>query len=324
MRDDGGVVNKNIKFYDNLDSFISKYIRNSKKYLHISLSIGEHMSKKPKKKVKPRSQLFPESSKKIHLNENTADILTSLIPQCHILDTRFFGWMEKESEYDWGCKMVEYMTKADISKSLIYATLKTGRVLSERNLKNVSEDEIEEWNCALEEYHELSKSNPNLITQLVNSLSKETECPDLSKEELEIIFEIRNFHPLLLEKCKKTFVNSHFRESVMNGILAVLQEIKETTGRIDLDGSDLIDNVFSPEKPILSTGLYELEDGTEQRGVYFLFKGFVLAIRNQFMHRDIYLENPFIAVEYLSFFNFLLLIIDGMKLNGENQTENEK
>ncbi|WP_406656020.1 TIGR02391 family protein [Methanolobus sp. ZRKC2] len=279
------------------------------------------MSKKSKKKVKPRNQLFPEPTKEIRLNKCTTDVLTSLIPQCHILDSRFFGWMEKESEYDWGCKMVDYMTKADISKSIIYATLKTGRILSEENLKNLSEEEIEEWNLACDEYRELSESDPDLITTELNSLPKETECPDLSKEELEAVFELRGLHPLLVEKCKRTFVNSHFRESVMNGTLAVLQEIKEITGRIDLDGSDLVDNVFSPVNPVLSTGQYGLGDDTEQKGVHFLFKGFVLAIRNQFMHRDIYLENPFIAIEYLSFFTFLLRILDGMTLNESDQVK---
>ncbi|WP_340819943.1 TIGR02391 family protein [Methanolobus sp. WCC4] len=278
------------------------------------------MSKKSRKKVKPRNHLFPKKTKEIPLNEHVTDILTSVTPQCHLLDSRFFGQMEKESEYDWGCKIVESMTKANISKSIIYATLKTGRILSEYNIKYLDEDEINEWNSTIEEYCELSESDSNLIDKALNSLSRETECPNLSKEELEVIFQMRSLHPILVEKCKRTFVNSHFKESVMNGILAVFQEIKEITGRIDLDGSELIDNVFSPEKPILMTAQYELGDDGEQRGVFFLFKGFVLAIRNQFMHRSIYLENPFIAIEYISFFNFLLLILDEMRLSEEDES----
>lgn len=109
------------------------------------------------------------------------------------------------------------------------------------------------------------------------------------------------------------------KETVINGIMAVLSEIKEITGRIDLDGADLINNVFSPENPILMTGSYELGDDTEQRGIHFLFLGFVYTIRNQFIHRDIYLENPFVTIEYLSFFNFLFIILSGLKLKEESE-----
>ncbi len=110
------------------------------------------------------------------------------------------------------------------------------------------------------------------------------------------------------------------KETVINGVMAVLNEIKEITGRIDLDGADLINNVFSPDNPILITGSYELGDDTEQRGVHFLFLGFVYTIRNQFLHRDIYLENPLITIEYLSFFNFLLIILSGLKLKEEYES----
>ena len=274
------------------------------------------MSTKSKKKVRPRKQLISEPSIQIPIDEDLDDVITVLTSQCHILDPRLFGWMEKESDYDWGCRIIKCMS-GHMPESYIYATLKTKRILTEENMAYLRKYEIQEWNNATEEYSLLSDSNTNLINSALNLLSKEPICPDLSKEELEAIFEIRNFHPILIDKCKKTFVSSHFRESVMNGILAILQEIKEITGRIDLDGSDLVDNVFSPEKPILSTSLYELGDDTEQRGVHLLFKGFVLAIRNQFMHRDIYLGNPFITLEYLSFFTFLLQILDGMILNEE-------
>jgi uncharacterized protein (TIGR02391 family) len=191
-------------------------------------------------------------------------------------------------------------------------------MLTEANIQHLEAKDIQEWNDAINEFNR--KKNKNLINQALDNLSRDVQCPNLSKKELNALFDLRNFHPVLVDKCKNTFVNNHMREAVINGIMAVLNEIKEITGRIDLDGAVLINNVFSPNNPILITGSYELGDDDEQRGIHSLFLGFVDAIRNQFMHRDIYLENPFIAIEYLSFFNFLLIILSGLKLKEDSES----
>ena len=266
-------------------------------------------------KFKPRSNLFPKPNmKSIPISEELSDLFKCEMNKSHILESRLLPWMEKDSEYDVASRMVGYMKEVEISEGIIYAYVKTGRMLSEENIQYLDDEDINEWDEAINEYERIISSNENLIEETISQLPRDKECPDLSKKELELIFESRSFHPVLTEKCKKTFINDNVKESVVNGCIVVLNEIKEITGRVDLDGSDLIDNVFSPNNPILTTTSYKLGDNTEQQGIHFIFKGFVLAIRNQFLHRDIYLENPFITIEYLSLLNFLLIILNGMKL----------
>ena len=274
------------------------------------------MAKKKKKyKLKPRSKLFPEPDMKEYpISQDLSELLKYQLYKSHILESRVFPRLEKDSEYDMAYRTVEYMKEAEISESLIYAFVKTGRLLSGANIEHLDEEDICEWNEAIDEYESIKETNKNLIEEALNKLPKEKQCPDITEKELKLLFESRSFHQILINKCKNTFIKNNVKESVVNGIIAVLNEIKETTGRVDLDGSALVDNVFSPNNPILSTTSYELGDDTEQQGIHFIFKGFVLAIRNQFLHRDIYLENPFIAIEYLSFLNFLLIILDCMEL----------
>lgn len=273
------------------------------------------MKKRSKKEtIKPRSKLFPEPiGRTVRLSEGVSDILRYNLEKMHILENRLFPYMEKESEHELFSRMIRDCRKAGIPEHKIYAFVKTQRLLSEKNIKYLNEEEIQEWNDAIDEFKK--SKNKNLIDKALNDLSKDKQCPDLSKNELSALFHSRNFHPILIEKCENTFINNHMKETVINGIMAILNDIKEQTGRVDLDGSDLVDNIFSPDNPTLKYHSYEFGDDTEQRGIHFLFKGFVLAIRNQFLHRDIYLENPFITIEYLSFFNFLFLILDGMKLS---------
>ncbi|MCX9024745.1 MAG: TIGR02391 family protein [Candidatus Methanoperedens sp.] len=276
--------------------------------------------KNSKTKIKPRSKIFPEPiGKTIPISEDLNNIFIYFCNKSHILDSRLIPFLEKESEYEWTSRTVKTFRDVGIPEDKIYAFIKTQRILSEENIKYLNEEEIQEWNDAIDKFKR-SKDKNKLIEKALNSLSRDKECPDLSKKELSALFDLRNFHPVLIDRCRDTFVSNHMKETVINGIIAVLNEIKEVTGRIDLDGADLINNVFSPDTPILATGSYELGDDTEQRGIHSLFLGFVYAIRNQFLHRDIYLENPLITIEYLSFFNFLLIILNGLKLKEEEES----
>lgn len=169
------------------------------------------MTKKGKKtKIKPRSKLFPEPiGKTIRISEDLTNVLLYFIEKSHILDTRVFPFLEKESEYEWASKMVGIFREAGISEDTIYAFVKTGRILTEANIQYLDEEDIQEWDDAINEFKRLKNKNKNLIAQALEELSKERQCPDLSKRELSALFDLRNFHPVLVDKCKNTFVSSH-------------------------------------------------------------------------------------------------------------------
>lgn len=203
------------------------------------------MDTKETRKSKPRSKLFPSPDEKvIPLNENTSELLKRQFERTHILDSRFFPEFEKESEYKYFSRMVEIMRDTEISSHIIYAFVKTGRIVTEENIKFLSEEDINEWNRFIDESERFEGDFNNLIENALCELSTDISCPDLPKEALELLFDIYKFHPILVEKCRDTFVSSHMIDTVRNGIMAVLTEIKDVTGRFDLDGSDLINCVF--------------------------------------------------------------------------------
>ena len=49
-------------------------------------------------------------------------------------------------------QMIEAMKEAGIDPAIIYATEKTGRIVSEENMHLLSDAELDEWNVAIEEY----------------------------------------------------------------------------------------------------------------------------------------------------------------------------
>lgn len=291
---------------------------------------GEIITKKRgKNKLKPYSKIHPDDSISVPMPPEFAEELRYQMEKSHILESRLFPEFECMSEYDMVSKTVGLMKEAGIREELIYAHAKTQLLVTAENQKYIDEDDLIMWDYYIDEYHELTKKNKkNLIVKALKDLSKEPPLPPdyLTPEFLECLYNTRNLHTLLEKSCKKTFIDGHFRECIINGVLAVLNEIKRETGRVDIDGSDLINNVFSPNNPILETSSFRLGDKTEQEGVHYLFNGFVSAIRNQFMHRDIYIGNPFLAIEYLSFLNFLLIILDNVSLNREylNNFENSE
>jgi hypothetical protein len=50
-------------------------------------------------------------------------------------------------------QMIEIMKQAGIDPAIIYATEKTGRIVSEENMDLLSDAELQEWDDAIEEYH---------------------------------------------------------------------------------------------------------------------------------------------------------------------------
>lgn len=55
------------------------------------------------------------------------------------------------SEKELESEMVQMMERAGTDKALIHAFKKTGRLVTEENSKNLTQEEIDEWNAAVEE-----------------------------------------------------------------------------------------------------------------------------------------------------------------------------
>ena len=94
-------------------------------------------------------------------------------------------------------------------------------------------------------------------------------------------FERLNLHPRIHDVARDLFMDGHHLEAAFAASKALINFVKEKSGRHDLDGVPLVQAVFSKNNPILVfNDLFDKTDTDEQEGMMHLFEGVVLAIRN--------------------------------------------
>jgi uncharacterized protein (TIGR02391 family) len=94
-------------------------------------------------------------------------------------------------------------------------------------------------------------------------------------------FDHLRLHPRILDVSRDLFLDNHHWEAVFAGAKALVNYVKERSGRHDLDGAPLMRMVFSKNSPLLAfNALKDQTDLDEQEGTMHLFEGATLAIRN--------------------------------------------
>jgi uncharacterized protein (TIGR02391 family) len=118
-------------------------------------------------------------------------------------------------------------------------------------------------------------------------------------------FERLNLHPRILDVSRDLFIDGYHWPAVFEAAKALVNYIKERSGRHELDGAPLVRAVFSKNNPILSfNDLTDQTDQDEQEGMMHLFEGAVLGIRNPGGHS--FPEGPEQrAIEYISLLSLL-------------------
>jgi uncharacterized protein (TIGR02391 family) len=118
-------------------------------------------------------------------------------------------------------------------------------------------------------------------------------------------FDRLNLHPRILDVSRDLFLDGYPWEAVFAAAKALVNYVKERSGRHDLDGAPLVRAVFSRNDPILAfNDLADLTDQDEQEGMMHLFEGAVLGIRNPGGHS--FPEGPEQrAIEYISLLSLL-------------------
>ncbi|MET4176870.1 TIGR02391 family protein [Bradyrhizobium sp. LA7.1] len=121
-----------------------------------------------------------------------------------------------------------------------------------------------------------------IISGLIASLKEKRE--DLEGGERPApssYFEKLNLHPRIADVARDLFLDGHHFDAVFAAAKALVNFVKERSGRHDLDGAPLMRTVFSKNSPALAFN--DLSDQTkldEQEGMMHLFEGAVLGIRN--------------------------------------------
>lgn len=114
-----------------------------------------------------------------------------------------------------------------------------------------------------------------------------------------------DLHPRIRAVADRLFSDGHHWEAVFNASKALVNLVKEKSGRYDLDGANLARTVFSKNNPVLAfNDLRDQTDLDEQEGMMHLFVGAVLAIRNPGGH-GFPSGSPERALEYLELLSLL-------------------
>lgn len=112
-------------------------------------------------------------------------------------------------------------------------------------------------------------------------------------------------HPEIHKHALQHYINGHYREAVLNSILSIFDLIRKRTG-LDLDGSKLVAEVFSPDKARLIFSDLESESGqNDQKGFIQILTGVYLGIRNPKAHSLVNDLTKNEAAQYLIFASLL-------------------
>lgn len=122
-----------------------------------------------------------------------------------------------------------------------------------------------------------------------------------------------NLHPCIGDVALDLFTDGYHWEAVFAASKALVNYVKERSGKHDLDGVNLMRSVFSKNAPVLAfNALGDQTDLDEQEGMMHLFEGAVMAIRNPGGHA--FPEGPEQrAVEYLSLLSLLAFRVQEAK-----------
>ena len=133
------------------------------------------------------------------------------------------------------------------------------------------------------------------------------ESPD---GRAKIAFDSLGIHPEIARAVTKLFTNGHYANAVEDACKVLDSLVKMRSGRQDISGTDLMQNVFSPNNPVLKFNNLQTEtDKSEQKGMMFLYAGAMLAFRNPRAHHIIE-DDPELSIQYIAFLSLLAKSLD--------------
>lgn len=133
--------------------------------------------------------------------------------------------------------------------------------------------------------------------------------PKDGEEQLMQLYNAIHLHPKVIDASRTLFKNKHYAQAIFEAYKAVENFVQDKSGET-LYGTNLMGKVFNEENPIIKVpeaGHYHKD---VQRGFKHLFIGAAQGIRNPKAHKEIIQKDPYITLQYLGFFSFLLKRID--------------
>ncbi len=137
---------------------------------------------------------------------------------------------------------------------------------------------------------------------------KKTKQKDTAKSPIQL-FDAMKFHTKIINASRALFEDKHYAQAIFEAFKAVENFVQDKAG-LTLYGTNLMEKAFNEENPIIKVpeaGHYYKD---VQRGFKHLFVGASQGIRNPKAHKEIIQKDPYITLQYLGFFSFLLKRID--------------
>jgi len=169
------------------------------------------------------------------------------------------------------------------------------------------------WHEAESSHHSAQRKFSAGIPQTMKKLQGLITWLEEKRKDLEIIpgkkkyiaFEDMDLHPRIAAVASDLFRNGHYPNATFDAAKALVNYVKERSGRHDLDGASLMRTVFSKNDPVLAfNDLRDQSDLDEQEGMMHLYEGAVLAIRNPRGHTFLD-DSPERALEYIGLLSLL-------------------
>ncbi len=125
----------------------------------------------------------------------------------------------------------------------------------------------------------------------------------------ELGFE-RLLHPVVKKSSYELYRNKHFRDAVLNSVIATFDHIRKLTG-LKIDGDALVGKALAPADPYIVLSELETDSGrNDQKGFMQIFKGAFQGIRNPKAHSLLHDLTAEKAAQYLIFASLLVRRLD--------------
>jgi uncharacterized protein (TIGR02391 family) len=121
-----------------------------------------------------------------------------------------------------------------------------------------------------------------------------------------------DLHPEIAPAASDLYRDGHYANAIEDAVKALNDLVRMRSGAA-LDGTGLMQKVFSPTNPILRFNpLADQSDKDEQLGFMMMFSGAVAGLRNPRAHKLIK-DDPERALEFIAFVSLLGKLLDGAK-----------
>lgn len=200
----------------------------------------------------------------------------------------------KKDEIDYYIKIIQNLLVINepvIFTSDIYLDFQNGimEYVIANNVDNTNEWEQIRNNIIYNSNEYLSATEANII--LINLQKLKIEI--LQKNRDEMIFD-ENIHVLISKSSKLKYFGGYYADAVESAFKEVNSRCKKIMKNLkakELDGANLMNELFSPNNPVLKFESLDNESGKNvQLGYMQIFSGSIIAIRNPKAHENMSLS----------------------------------